>query len=99
MVTLGVLIRIEANTLSEVESSLNALAGVTTLPLEEAGTLGAIVHAPNLDAAHSMLCDRIQKTEGVLCAHPIHTELASTNQEESTPAIDTVDSDALSSAN
>jgi len=75
MVTVGVLVRVENESLRDVELALNAIPGVSTLELEEAGSIGLVIEAPDLDAAHSLLCDQVQRTAGVLAAWPIHTQL------------------------
>ena len=75
MVSVGVLVRVESDSLREVDSALGEIPGVTTLELEEPGSIGIVIEAPDLDSAHSLLCDRVQRTAGVLAAWPIHTQL------------------------
>ena len=40
------------------------------------GRLGLVIEADGLDAAHSCLCDQVNRTEGVLGTWPIAVELA-----------------------
>lgn len=76
MVTIGVLVRVDDAHLADVTARLSALDGVRVFPLEEPRSLGAVVQAGDLDQAHDRLVNEVEATPGVLCAWPLHTELA-----------------------
>ena len=78
MVTIGVLVRVDQTQEPETEARLGVLEGVQLIPLEEPHTLGAVIQAEDLDEAHERLVTQVQTLPGVLCAWPLHTELAST---------------------
>ena len=75
MTAIGVFVRAEPGQLEEVRERLSSIDGVETLVLEEPGALGLVIKADGLRAAHQLLADQVEKTPGVLCAWPIHTEV------------------------
>ncbi len=82
MVTVGVLVRAELASVHDVEARLAALEGVTTLELEEPGSIGLVISEESLDSAYATLCDRVKTTDGVLAAYPLHTQLEPTSGPE-----------------
>lgn len=75
MVTVGVLVRADLNFTEEVEARLAALDGVTTVELQEIGSIGLVIEGETLDEVHSRLCDDVQAARGVLAAWPLHVQL------------------------
>ncbi len=75
MTAIGVFVRAEPGQLEQVRERLSSIDGVETLVLEEPGALGLVLKADDLRAAHELLADQVEKTPGVLCAWPIHTEV------------------------
>ena len=75
MTVVGVLVRVELDSADEVKCRLSDLEGVSTIPLEEPGTLGLVIEAASIDAAHEKLQAEVQATEGVLTAWPVEMHL------------------------
>ena len=74
MIIVGVYARVEADRTGEIRRRLDGLDGVETFPLREAGTLGILLEAPDLDRAHARLTGEIRGTEGVLAAWPVYMQ-------------------------
>jgi nitrate reductase NapAB chaperone NapD len=90
MVTVGVLVRANLDSVAEVEARLAAIEGVTTLKLEEPGTIGLVIQGQSINDAHDKLCDQVQRVEGVLTAWPVHMQLEpdSTSPATASPSLD-----------
>lgn len=81
MVTIGVLVRAELDSIDEVQGRLAALDGVTTIELEDRDSIGLVICGETLDDAHKKLCEDVQRTTGVLAAWPLHVQLENTPQD------------------
>ncbi len=76
MLTVGVFARAEPAQSESLKRMLQPPTCLEVLDLEEEGTLGLVVQASDADAAHAWLQDESRKMPGVLCAWPVHSELA-----------------------
>ena len=76
MVIVGVMVRMEPETGASVARCLDDIEGVSSFELvTPPHTLGALIEAPDLEAAHRLLCERVRAVPGVQAAWPVHTEL------------------------
>jgi len=76
MTIVGILVRLEEEHRAEVAERLSAIEGVSTFEVEQPGSLGALLEAPDLDRAHAILREQIEPTEGVLAAWPVHSDFS-----------------------
>ena len=74
MIIVGVYTRVAPDRAEAVRRRLDGMDGVETFPLREAGTLGILLEAPDLDRAHARLTGDIRGTEGVLAAWPVYMQ-------------------------
>jgi nitrate reductase NapAB chaperone NapD len=72
MVVVGAYARIELSEESRVPQRLEALEGVSTFPLGDAGKIGILVEAESLDEAHARLSKEIRELEGVRGVFPVY---------------------------
>jgi len=77
-VTVGVLVRTAIDPPDDLGDRLSALPGVSTVELEEEGSIGLVLQGESLDEAHDRLRDEVQSLEGVLAAWPVHLEFPPT---------------------
>ncbi len=85
MATLGVYVRIDPEQLEAVRRALDALSGVTTFDLDEAGQLGVILEADDLEAAHAALTGPVHRVPGVLAAWPVYAHFGDDEEEQEEP--------------
>ena len=75
MAIVGVVVRFDPGTGVAVSEALDRLPGVESFALEEPPhTLGALIDARDLDAAHDVLEAEVSAVEGVRAAWPVHAE-------------------------
>ncbi len=74
MTIVGVLVRVEEIHSADVAKRLEALDGVSTFDVEQPSSLGVLLEAEDLDSAHAILREKIEPTEGVLAAWPVHSD-------------------------
>lgn len=75
MAIVSALIRVDGGAHEAVRGRLSALTGVTVFTLDEPDRMGLVIEAPDMDAAHAVLCDDVETTEGVLGAWPAYAHL------------------------
>ena len=86
MAIVGVVVRFDPGTGVAVSEALDRLPGVESFALEEPPhTLGALIDARDLDAAHDVLEAQVSAVEGVRAAWPVHAEFGPDGVAESEP--------------
>ncbi len=83
MPILGAFLRVEADRAAVVRESLARLPGVEPFDLDDAGKLGLVIEAPDLDAARDLVERAIPRTAGVLAVWPVFV-----NNEDALPALE-----------
>jgi nitrate reductase NapAB chaperone NapD len=71
MVLVGALARIEEGEREDVDKRLSGLTGVETFPVEQQGSMGLVIEAEDIEAAHRVLTEEVSHTAGVLGAWPV----------------------------
>ena len=76
MAIVGAYARIDIKDPQVVQGRLDALEGVETFDLDAPGTIGLVIEAEGLDAAHDAVSQVVAGTVGVLGVWPVfvHTE-------------------------
>ena len=75
MITVGILVRVADRSEKRVTAQLEALEGVSTIELEQAGSVGCVIQAPSAEAATDLMRRDIESLTDVLCAWPVQIEL------------------------
>jgi nitrate reductase NapAB chaperone NapD len=75
MATVGAYVRIDTEELANIRDQLSRLNGVEPFDLEQPGTLGVIVEAKDIDAAHAMLTEQVRAIAGVHGAWPLYVNI------------------------
>lgn len=81
MAVVGAYIRVEIESAEAVREQLAGMDGISTFNLGDAGKVGLVIEAPDLDKAHAKLSKEVQGLEGVLGAWPIYANFE-TDEEE-----------------
>ncbi len=84
MTVVGVLVRVDLDSSDQVERNLSELNGVSTVQMEEPGTLGLVIEAEDINAVHEKLTSEVRATEGVLTAWPVEMHF-NPESEDATP--------------
>ncbi len=74
MAIVGAFARVDQGDVDGVRSRLEALDGVELFDLDEPGKVGLLIESPDLDAAHAMVCQVIERQEGVLGVWPVFAD-------------------------
>lgn len=70
-VVIGAYVRLDASASEAVRERLRGLEGVTLFDLDEAGKVGVILEAEDMDRAHDRLVHRVARVPGVWGVWPI----------------------------
>lgn len=82
MPVVSAFVRIDAADEVAIRQRLSLLEGVTPFDMEEAGQLGVLIEAADLDAAHHILTDEVQQAAGVLAAWPVYVDIEDLSDDE-----------------
>ena len=82
LATVGAYVRVDPAREVEVRAQLDRLDAVETFDVDGEGKVGVLIEAGDLDAAHAVLVERVQKTEGVLAAFPVYSHFGDPEEEE-----------------
>jgi nitrate reductase NapAB chaperone NapD len=72
MAVVGAYARIDLADEVAIRSRLGGVTGVSTFSLDDPGKVGLVIEADDLDSAHDMLLNEIEKLEGVLGVWPVY---------------------------
>ncbi len=75
MAVVGAFARIDLSSPQAVRERLAAVSGVTVFDLGEAGKIGLVIEADDLDEAHRKLRVEIEEIEGVLGVWPVYAHM------------------------
>ena len=75
MAIVGAFARIDTQLAQSCARALNAITGVSTFELEEAGKIGLIIEADSLNRAHDTITKAISSTPGVLGVWPVYVNI------------------------
>ena len=72
MAVVGAFARIDRDDKEATRSRLDGVTGVSTFLLEDPARIGLVIEADDLDQAHEMLRNEVEKIDGVLGVWPVY---------------------------